>query len=418
MLRKAALGLLLAVLSAATGIASACDAMMGVEYREPPEWLAVELERDTWDVAFRARAEPYARKEYVRSGATLQDWQELVTWNVTFRGTKADLSVAQDGLLDALRAECTSLESRQIETSDEQRIFEWWHSGCYSRPAQHDIVRIIAGRIGVHTLSYSHKGQLSPADRERWVQRIASAKLQQRIPMQGELGAFDQAQFAVWRGDYAHAVERLQPLTEAGDLPAQELLARLYFEGWGVPRDHAQAVRWFERAAAGQFAPAQYNLGRMYEQGLGTGLDLSKSLEWFRKAAQRGDAEAQGHLGYLALGGKTPDYVGARRWLEKSAAQEHLDAFVQLGRLYEEGWGVKRDAARAADWYQRAAVQAVPEAQYRLGTLYARGVGVAQNDQAAKKWLIRAAMQGNAEARTFYNAHFSRSAASSAAQAQ
>jgi hypothetical protein len=357
-------------------------------------------------VAFRARAEPYARKEYVRSSATLQDWDELVTWNVTFRPVTIDLSVTQEGLLSALRAECTSLESRQIEASDAQRIFEWWHSGCYSRPAQHDIVRIVAGRIGVHTLAYSRKGQLSGEERERWVQRIAAATLQQRIPMQGELSPFDQAQFAVWRGDYAHAVERLQPLVAAGDFAAQELLARLYFEGWGVPRDHVQAVRWFESAAAGRFAPAQYNLARMYEQGLGTSLDLSKSLRWFRQAAERGDAEAQGHLGYLALSGKTPDYAGARRWLEQSAAQEHLDAFVLLGRLYEEGWGVPRNPARAAEWYQRAAVQAVPDAQYRLGTLYARGVGVPQDDRAAKKWLVRAVMQGNEEARTFYKAHF------------
>jgi TPR repeat protein len=387
-------------------MAISCDAMMGAEYREPPEWLTVELDRSEWDVAFRARAEPYARKEYVRRGATLQDWQELVTWNVTFRGTGSDLSAVQDGLLSALRGECTSLESRQIQASDDQRIFEWWHSGCYSRVAQHDIVRLVAGRIGVHTLSYSRKGQLQPAEREQWIQRIGAAKLQQRIIMQGELTPFDQAQLEVWRGDYVRAVERLQPLAKGGDRPAQELLARLHFEGWGVPRDHAAAVRWFESAAAGQYAPAQYNLARMYEQGLGIGLDLGKSLKWFRAAAEHGDAEAQGHLGYLALTSTTPDYVGARVWLEKSAAQDHIEAFVLLGRLYEEGWGVERDPQRAAQWYERAAVQAVPEAQYRLGTLHALGLGLEQSDQAARKWLTRAVMQGNEAARTFYKAHF------------
>jgi TPR repeat protein len=405
-MRRCALGLWLAVLVTAPASTHACDAMMGVDYREPPEWLSVDLQPEEWDVAFRARAELYARKEYVRSGATLQDWQELVAWNVTFRGAKLDLSAAQEGMLSALRGECTSLESRQIEASEQQRIFEWWHDGCYERPAQHDIVRIVAGRIGVHTLSYSHKGQLVGAEREQWIQRITAAKLQQRIKMQSQLAPFDQVQFAVWRGDYAQAVERLQPLAKRGDLAAEELLARLYYEGWGVPRDPAQALRWFESAAAGQYAPAQYNLGRMYEQGLGTPLDLSKSLQWFRSAAERGDAEAQGHLGYLALNTKTPDYVGARQWLEKSAAQEHLDAFVWLGRLYEEGWGVQADAQRAADWYRRAATQAVPDAQYRLGMLYARGVGVEQSDQTAKKWLIRAVMQGNEEARAFYRAHF------------
>jgi TPR repeat protein len=109
----------------------------------------------------------------------------------------------------------------------------------------------------------------------------------------------------------------------------------------------------------------------------------------------------------LALKAKTPDYVGARQWLEQSAAQDHIEAFVLLGRLYEEGLGVERDVERAAQWYRRAAVQAVPEAQHRLGTLYARGVGVKQSDAVAKKWLIRAVMQGNEEARAFYKAHFS-----------
>jgi TPR repeat protein len=210
----------------------------------------------------------------------------------------------------------------------------------------------------------------------------------------------------------------LQPLAAAGDPGAQELLARLHYEGWGVTQDHAEAVRWFELAASRQYAPAQYNLARMYQQGTGVLLNQSKSMQLFRAAAALGDADAQGHLGYLALTGKTPDYAGARHWLEKSAAQNHMDAYVLIGRLFEEGLGVERDLVRAAHWYRQAAVQAVPDAQYRLGKLYAQGAGVPQSDGDARKWLIRAVMQGNEEARAFYRERFSRREAQTASAPQ
>ncbi len=43
----------------------------------------------------------------------------------------------------------------------------------------------------------------------------------------------------------------------------------MYDEGQGVPQDHAEAVKWFRKAANQGDATAQYNLGLMYGKGSG-----------------------------------------------------------------------------------------------------------------------------------------------------
>jgi len=45
------------------------------------------------------------------------------------------------------------------------------------------------------------------------------------------------------------------------------------------------------------------------------------------------------------------DYIKAREWFEKAAAQGHAGAQNNLGALYEFGHGVKQDSVRAYMWY-------------------------------------------------------------------
>ena len=60
----------------------------------------------------------------------------------------------------------------------------------------------------------------------------------------------------------------------------------MYATGEGVPRDAAEAIRWFRMAAAQGFARAQYNLGFMYADGLGVPQDAAEAVRWFRLAAK------------------------------------------------------------------------------------------------------------------------------------
>jgi TPR repeat protein len=43
----------------------------------------------------------------------------------------------------------------------------------------------------------------------------------------------------------------------------------MYAEGQGVPQDHAEAARWYRKAADQGNALAQFGLGLMYDQGHG-----------------------------------------------------------------------------------------------------------------------------------------------------
>lgn len=78
-----------------------------------------------------------------------------------------------------------------------------------------------------------------------------------------------------------------------GDVDAQYNLGIIYYHGEGIPKDFAQALTWFQKAAEQDDADAQYNLGFMYGRGEGVEKSHGKSLEWFSKAAALGHAGAQ-----------------------------------------------------------------------------------------------------------------------------
>ena len=76
---------------------------------------------------------------------------------------------------------------------------------------------------------------------------------------------------------------------EKGDAEAQIRLGYMYKYGKGVPKDHAEAVKWFRKAAEQGRMLAQYKLGVMYRDGLGVPKDDVEAYIWFSIAATNGD---------------------------------------------------------------------------------------------------------------------------------
>jgi len=66
-----------------------------------------------------------------------------------------------------------------------------------------------------------------------------------------------------------------------------------------VPRDAAQAARWYELSAALGLADAQADLGIMYARGTGVAQDKSAAVKWLTLAAGQGNARARGELRQL-----------------------------------------------------------------------------------------------------------------------
>jgi TPR repeat protein len=72
---------------------------------------------------------------------------------------------------------------------------------------------------------------------------------------------------------------------------------------------------------------------------------------------------------------------------------------LELGGLYENGYGVDRDYGKAREWYQKAADKGNAYAMYNLGGLYENGNGVAQDYGKAREWYQKAADAGHADAK-------------------
>ena len=153
-----------------------------------------------------------------------------------------------------------------------------------------------------------------------------------------------------------------RPLSEATPL-RRASWARLTIFGELVPKDYAEAAKWYRKAAEQGFAMAQHSLGSMYEIGQGFSQDYAEAVKWYRKAAEQGHAEAQFGLGYMYYHGQgvPQDYAEAVLWYRKAAEQGYDNAQNDLGRMYRHGQGVPQDYTEAVKWYRKAAEQAMPK---------------------------------------------------------
>ncbi len=142
---------------------------------------------------------------------------------------------------------------------------------------------------------------------------------------------------------------------------------------------------------------AQYRLGVNYFEGGETyPRDDAQAVGWFRKAAEQGHPGGQFHLGFMTLTGKgvaqDPDF--AARMVRKAAEQGHADAQYFLARLHDTGRGVPRDKAASFKWLRRAAEQGHSLAQFLLGFRYITGSGIEEDAQQGLAWGVKSARQG------------------------
>ena len=139
---------------------------------------------------------------------------------------------------------------------------------------------------------------------------------------------FEEGETAYKKKDYTTALRELRPLAEQGDAAAQFYMAKMYANGYGVPEDDAEAVKWCRKAAEQGHTNAQGNLGIMYYTGTGVAKDAVEAVEWFRKAAEQGHTNAQGNLGamYAKGDGVAKDDVTAYFWFSLAVAQGNENA--------------------------------------------------------------------------------------------
>jgi hypothetical protein len=210
------------------------------------------------------------------------------------------------------------------------------------------------------------------------------------------------------RKNSAEAVRWLRKSAEQGDKLAQFELGEMYLKGEEIEPSVAAGVGLIRRSADQGLPIAQAALGFIYSRGDvihsradAIPKDAAQSIRWFTRAASNGDEFSLLQLGltYAEGIGVRRNRIEAAKWLLQAANNGNPDAQYWLGLIYEEGEGVPKDTGEAAGWYLKAASQGHSDAQHRIGRMYSQGVGLKKSIVDAHVWLNLAAAHGDEAAK-------------------
>ena len=167
----------------------------------------------------------------------------------------------------------------------------------------------------------------------------------------------------------------------------------MYAHGWGVPRDTADAIRWFEMANSvdSDGPPTDW----LSVEGYGMPKDPAQAAYWYQQAANSGHPEAQYFLALLYASGKgvKRDAEQAERWISSSATQGYAPAMAELGKRFATGNGVAQNYKLAYFWLTLAFLHS-DKSEEKLRTAEAAKLtpaDVAAQEHAAQNWKPRMA---------------------------
>ena len=104
----------------------------------------------------------------------------------------------------------------------------------------------------------------------------------------------------------------------------------------------------------------------------------------------------------IAIAGDENPFTESLRTNKHLAEAGDSEGQCQLGKHFDYGWGVERDAVEAVKWYEKAALQGHIEAQHALGLLNTHaGNYIFANPEDSVKWFRAAAEQGHASSQHF-----------------
>lgn len=115
-------------------------------------------------------------------------------------------------------------------------------------------------------------------------------------------------------------------------------------------------------------AKAQNEIGKLYYNGYKVAQNYAEAAKWYKKAAEQGNAEAQNSIGsmYFFGQGVLQDYDKAVKWYEKAVNQENSDGEYNLAYCYHHGHGVEVDDVYAKFLLKQAAEHGNVEARQAL----------------------------------------------------
>lgn len=157
----------------------------------------------------------------------------------------------------------------------------------------------------------------------------------------------------------------IESLAENGDVSAQVILGKMYYEGNRVKHDPGKAFLWFYKAAIMNNAEAMYYVGMLYQGSLGVNYDNQKSIEFLKKSAEMGFVPAQYKY-------------STRSWAKVNSTEEE-----------------KKEMAEALIKIKDSQY---PPALWTLALCYEMGIGVEKNKEESHRLKEEAALLGNIQA--------------------
>ena len=95
----------------------------------------------------------------------------------------------------------------------------------------------------------------------------------------------------------------------------------MYYDGGGVPKNDAEAVKWYRMATEQGDADAQFNLGNMYAKGQGVPTNNVKAYMWWSLSKAQGAEDVATNLDIVQKRMTTTDIAKAQglaaEWWEK-----------------------------------------------------------------------------------------------------
>lgn len=165
--------------------------------------------------------------------------------------------------------------------------------------------------------------------------------------------------------NYEAAFKEYMASAKGGNKYAQYIIAQLYANGEGIPRDMREAAFWYGMAADRGHLKSQNNLANMYMDGFGVLQNFNEAARWFQRAADQGN--------YLSM--------------------------ASLAELYQHGYGVDQDYEKAIRLYESSAKAGIGKSMNNLGFMHFGGFGVNQSYSQAYMWFSIADFSGNMQGR-------------------
>lgn len=190
------------------------------------------------------------------------------------------------------------------------------------------------------------------------------------------------------------AVKYLRQAAEAGDAIAWYELGMSYDQGLNTEVDREEAAKWYTLSAADGNAEAQARLAAILASpGRGEG-DFRKAQTLLEFSSDQGSEYGDYYRGVLDLYGgrwRAPNPTSARLIALSLRDRGSVHGLRLLGKIYDHGVAVTRDAQQAAEWFRQAALQGDPESQAEMALRCERADGVPRDMAEAYAWNLLAA---------------------------